>query len=149
MNMYERILQIIVLVVQELNQNKSINDIKVNQLYNLGYSDVEISTAVSWVMDRLGLDRWEAPKASSFRILSPTEKLLFDDEALSELMQYLALGLITNEQLEEIIDRATYMNLSRIDRQTLTYIVYALVLNIPPNHGFGSRAILISSDTIH
>ncbi|HOQ49407.1 MAG TPA: DUF494 family protein, partial [Candidatus Kapabacteria bacterium] len=101
--MSERILQIIVLVVKELHTNDKLTESHIKSLHKLGYTDVEISTALSWLVDREIAATDE--ETHSFRMLNEMEKDLFTPEALGDLLQYQALGLISNDQIDFIIDR--------------------------------------------
>ena len=53
--MYERIVEIITFVLSELKQNKKLSEIDLNVLQDRGYSSSEISTAFSWLVDKLEL----------------------------------------------------------------------------------------------
>ena len=75
-----------------------------------GYSDDEISSAYSWFLKRLD----NAPQQffsafpkqhSSNRILNPLERGLMSTAAHGFLLKLLSLSLISDEQLEAILDR--------------------------------------------
>lgn len=147
--MFERLLQIIVYVVQELHQNVPLNDIKVNNLHTLGYTDVEISTAISWLVDKSGFDAPTFDNRKAFRIFNQSERDMFSQEALSDLMQFSALGLVSNDQIDFILDRALMSGINRIDKNTLSYIIMAFVFQISPDNRIGSRIMLTGNDTIN
>ena len=85
-SMYEKIIEIISLVVSELKYKKHINDIDMKELFDLGYTQEEISTAFSWLVDRLDFSEKfftaSTPSPESFRIMLDSEKELFTNEAL-------------------------------------------------------------------
>lgn len=147
--MFDRILQIIVFVAKELHQNKSLNDIQVNNLHRLGYNDVEISTAISWLVDKSGSDSPDLATSKSFRVINDVEREMFTDEAINDLMQFQALGLISNEQIDFILDRVMMSGFMRIDRKVLGYILMAFVFQIAPENPYGSRIMLSGNDTIN
>ena len=89
--MYERIIEIMVILLAELNSNEELSGIDFEKLSSLGYSNEEITTAFSWVVDKLdtikGREKKEKEsKESSFRILNKLEKALFTTEAWGEII---------------------------------------------------------------
>ncbi len=147
--MFERILKIIVHVVQELHQKSSLNEVEVSSLQTQGYTEAEISTALSWLVDKPTFDKENLSHRKAFRMLSPDEKNLFTDEALSDLMQYSALGLITNEHIDFIIDRAVMSGFNRIDRATFSFIISAFVFQIASDDKPGNRIMLSGSESVN
>ncbi|MCX8054306.1 MAG: DUF494 domain-containing protein [Ignavibacteria bacterium] len=146
--MSERILQIIVFVVKELHSNDKLTESHIKSLHKLGYTDVEISTALSWLVDREITSTEE--ETQSFRMLNEMEKDLFTTEALGDLLQYQALGLISNDQIDFIIDRILTSEFeSKIDRNVLGYIVMALVFKSPWENILPSKILLNGNETIH
>ena len=88
--MFERIIEIIVFVISELKQNKAIADISIDELHDLGYTSAEISTAFSWIVDRIDfserfLPGTTTPSPKSFRILHADEKDLFTTDGWGEI----------------------------------------------------------------
>ena len=79
--MIEKIIQLITFVMSNLQGNKKIENIDVNELLKLGYSHVEISTALSWIADKTDFDQCEDfinidNKTNSIRLLHDSEKEL-------------------------------------------------------------------------
>ena len=112
--MYEKIIEIIVYVIQQVKQNKSLNELNVEELQKKGYSNSEISTALSWLIDKSEITErlFPSPDASnneSFRVLHDTEKDLFTKDAWGELISMKELGIISNENIEMLIDRSSIM----------------------------------------
>ncbi len=152
--MYEKIIEIIVYVISELRQNKNINDINVEELQSLGYTSSEISTAISWLVDRLEFTEKfisgpQFSESDSFRILHDAEKELFTSEAWGELIQLNSLGIMTNEHIESLIERVVMMGLRRIDSQQLKNFVAGIIFNTQSNSMPGSRIMLHGNDTIN
>lgn len=146
--MSERILQIIVLVVKELHSGEKLSESYIKDLHKLGYTDVEISTALSWIIDREINSQDEKDKP--FRILNELEKDLFTHEALGDLLQYQALGLISNDHIDFVIDRVLTSEFeSKIDRTVLGYIVMAIAFNSPTENFFSNRILVGGNETIH
>lgn len=152
--MFERIVEIITFVLSELKQNKQINEIDISELTDLGYTREEISTAFSWLVDRIDFMEKLIPDpktntSQSFRILLPSEKELFSDEALSELIHLNTLGVINNEIMEALIDRAIFLGINEIDIHQLRNFVAYFIFQAQPPSQYGSRVMLQGNDTIH
>lgn len=151
--MYERIVEIIVFVISELRQNKHINDIDLAELERRGYTSAEISTAFSWLVDRIEFsDKFlfdSSMSSQSFRILHEAEKDLFTPEAWGEIIQLATLGLISNENVEALIDRASMMGMRQLDSYQLKTFVANNVFNAQMQTLPGNRLMLHGSDTIN
>src|SRR5207248_415467 len=52
----ERIMEILVFLLSEIQANKAISDIDTKVLSQLGFSQTEISTAFSWLLDKLSVN---------------------------------------------------------------------------------------------
>jgi len=151
---YERIIEIIVYVITELRQNKNFTEIDVKELQKRGYSNIEISTAFSWLVDRIEISQQlftqeKQSQASSFRVLHEAEKDLFTQEAWGELIQLNSLGIVTNEHIEMIIDRAILSGFRRVDNNLLKSFVAMVIFNVFDDNQTGSRLMLHGNDTIH
>ncbi len=152
--MFERIIEIIVYVISELKLNKQISEIDVDQLHELGYTNSEISTAFSWLVDRMEFSdqmftKDETSSDDSFRILHEAERELFTQDAIGELIQLHSLGILTNEHIESLIERALITGMDRIDSSGLKSFVAGMIFNAHPSGGSGNRILLRGNDTIH
>ena len=151
--MYEKIIEIIVYVIQQVRQNKSLNDLNIEELQSKGYSNSEISTALSWLIDKSEITErlFPVPETSnqeSFRVLHDTEKEIFTKDAWGELISMKALGIISNENIEMLIDRSSLMGFQQIDAQQVKLFVANSVLNTYMMNP-GSRYLLRGNDTIN
>lgn len=152
--MFERIIEIIVYVISELKQNKQISEIDIDQLNELGYTNSEISTAFSWLVDRLEFSdqmfmKDETTSDDSFRILHEAEKELFTQDAIGQLIQLHSLGILTNDHIESLIERALITGIDRIDSSGLKSFVAGMIFNSQPTSRSGNRILLKGNDTIH
>lgn len=151
--MYDRIIEIIVYVMSEIKTgNKPISEIDFSNLETLGYSQSEISAALSWILDTTDTkDKFNVVSAPNsaypLRILNDSESEIFTPAAWSELNNYVMLGVINYEQLEFVIERFAIMNIRRIEADSIKPIIAALLfsqaLSTPNNpqvilHGFES-----------
>ncbi len=151
--MFERIIEIIVFVISELKQNKHISDIDVDELQKLGYTNSEISTAFSWLADRIEFSEQVVAESSirstdSFRIFHDAEKELFTRDALGELIQFQSLGLLNNDHIESLIERALMSGLMEVDTQTLKTFVAGILFSASANAD-SNRVMLRGNDTIN
>ncbi len=107
--MQERIVELILYLVNELKTNKNLSDVDVTALSREGYTQSEITTAFSWLFDRMSVGHpvpGAGPKNDrSHRILHEAEKLVISPDAFGYLLQFRQLGLLTNQDLETILER--------------------------------------------
>lgn len=151
--MYERIVEIITFVLSELKQNKKLSDIDLTILKDKGYSSSEISTAFSWLVDRLEFENLPQPlnisDVNSFRILHDAEKELFTEAAWGELIQMQSLGMINTDQIEQIIERALLSGVFKIDSFFLKNMIASFIFNATSSTTPGSRILLSGNDSIN
>lgn len=151
--MYERIVEIITYVLTELKQNKKISEIDLNALQSRGYSSSEISTAFSWLVDRVEFSNkittLEIESDNSFRILHDAEKELFTEQAWGELIQMHSIGILNSQQIEIIIERALLSGIFKIDSFFLKNMIASFIFNATNSLMPGSRVLLSGNDTIN
>ncbi|OQY28841.1 MAG: hypothetical protein B6244_06005 [Candidatus Cloacimonetes bacterium 4572_55] len=84
----------------------------ISSLQKEGYSPAEIDSALNWFFEneekrsQLYDPRIHVQPTKTIRILHPIEKIIIKPEAYGFLLQAHQLGLIRDEQLELIIERA-------------------------------------------
>lgn len=152
--MIERIIEIIVFVISELRNHKDIADINLSKLRDLGYTNSEISTAFSWLVDRVEFSEdlfsgSEITNKNSFRMLHEAEKELFTDKALGEIIQLQSLGIIKSAHIELIIERAIMTEHDKIDSNALKSFVAHTIFSQNINPVGASRIMLNGSDSIN
>jgi Smg protein len=148
--MNERIIDIILYLVNQIRQNTPIEQIDLKRLASAGYTDAEIGAAFSWLADRSELspgERVSTPRRA-FRVLHDQERALFKLEAYGYLLQLLEIGLISDMEFEMIINRAhlagfTALTIADIKELTMTLLAES------SDSGSGSRVMLQGQDTIH
>jgi uncharacterized protein Smg (DUF494 family) len=151
--MQERIVEIILFLVNELKSNKQLSEVDVSLLTENGYTQSEISTAFSWLFERLSVGQQvlapESNARDSFRILHDAEKMVITPEAYGYMMQCRQLGLLTNANVETIIERIMAAGFSSVGVPEMkTFIAGMLVDGDIQSASFG-RISLTSDDTIH
>ncbi len=152
--MFERIIEIIAFVIMELRQNKNIAEIDLDKLSTLGYSKSEISTAFSWIVDRLEFSEdsfvnENAASLDSFRMLHEAEKHIFTPESWGVIVEFHTLGLLKNNQIENIIERGMLSGVSSISPSQLKSFIATMLFNLSTNDLPGSRIMLKGNETIH
>lgn len=152
--MQERIIEIIVYLVNEMRNNKSLGEIDVKVLEEGGYTQAEISSAFSWLFDKLAvsnqvLSHVERQVERSYRILHEVEKMVITPEAQGYLIQLRELGILDDVMLETAIDRAMMSGYSKIGLDETRIIVASLVFEKDDQKRMGNRVISPSSDTIN
>lgn len=153
--MFQRIIEIIVYVITELKSNKPINDIDIERLKSLGYTNSEISTAFSWLVDKYQFDEQNIgtllskPSKNSFRVLHEAESELFTDSAKNELIHYYLLGLMSNENIEQLIERTVLNGYSKIDSDSLKIFIAGAVFDAFRDNANNSKIMLTGNETIH
>ncbi|MEA1981750.1 MAG: DUF494 family protein [candidate division Zixibacteria bacterium] len=121
--MINRILEIVVYLIdffrEKREQFTNIDELSVS-LKEKGYTETEISSAYSWLLERYE----NAPEnyfskfpefSVSVRILTESERHHFTVEAQGLLIKLLSFALIDNEQFEMIVDRASLLVGYQID----------------------------------
>lgn len=130
----ERLIDLLIYFFTELSQRKHIGALNIKELLNLGYSRSEISLALSWILERLGNKQktifvTAQPTNASRRYLHKVEKDLFTSDGWSKLNQLYTLGIITLEQMEILINKATIMGLRRINAEQVKKIVSGFIFD--------------------
>lgn len=151
--MRERIIEIIVYLISELNHNHPIDKITFDRLSDQGYSTTEISAAFSWLFDKIhfgnhSIDSEEFSKSPSLRFLNNAEKEIISPAIHGYLIQLYQLGLLNNEHLEMVIERAIATGYRDLSMDQLHSII-ATILFDAGSSMHGSRIMLNGDDTIH
>lgn len=153
--MHERIIEIIVFVMSALKvSKKTLPEIDFKTLENMGYSQSEITAALSWIVSgaeyRDKFSVVNAPKAENpLRIMIDDERDIFTMEAISELNNYVNLGIITYEQMELIIERLTVVGVSKVTPDLLKSIIASLVFSQNLNNPESMSLILSGNDSVN
>jgi len=151
--MQERIVELIVFLMREIRQTKDISKVDVTKLKESGYTQTEISTALSWIYDKMNLreplKRVKGSGARSYRIFHEAERQIFTKEARGFLIEMYELGLIDYIDLENIIERSLMAGFNIIDRDEIKSTVATVLFEYNSPGKPGSRIMLNSSDTIN
>ena len=152
--MKERIVEILMYIMSEMESRKGFADIDVGDLRNQGYSQGEISAALNWLYDNLkqhenGVIRPEKPAVGSRRVLHDVEKQMLSVEAQGYLIQLRELGLVEDRDLEVILEKVVVTGFEKLSPSELQEIVAAVLVTKNGNIGEANRSGLYNRDTIH
>jgi uncharacterized protein Smg (DUF494 family) len=148
--MQERVVEIILYLVSELRSNKRLSDVDVSSLKRDGYTQSEISSAFSWLFERLSLGKSMTDVTSgastSHRMLNDTEKMVVESQAYGYLIQCQQLGLLNNIDVETIIERIMMAGFTTIGLPEMKSFVAGYLFDMEASNG---QVSLGMNDTIH
>ncbi len=136
--MNSNIIEIVTILVQKLlhNEDLAANEEEIVQtLIDLGYDIKDIEMAFELIFSSaeiIGISEvYENHNylPTSNRILSQSEKVLFSLEAQGILLDLSNIGLISNEELEEMIERALNVQSLEVDKSHLWKLLKTTVQN--------------------
>lgn len=150
---FERIIELIVLLLQELKNNNQIDRKDVDRLSMLGYTQNEISTAFSWLYTRFyeGEKVFSEEKQSnqSHRFLHEVEKKIIASDAFGYLVQLRELGLINEFDIEVIIDKIMVSGQTRVQLAEMKMFIASYLLDIDDMNNLNRRITINENDTIN
>ncbi len=149
----ERIIDLVINFMTEIHKEKKITEIDLEKFEKLGYSNTEISTAISWIIDEnasfIKPVKELKMKNFSFRVLSPTEQELFTIEAWGEIIHLFTLGLITNEIIEILIERVIFSGIPKIDSKLVRYFLAYHIFDVNATGKPNNKYVLAGNETIN
>jgi len=148
--MQERIVEIILYLVSELKSNKRLSDVDVSSLERDGYTATEISSAFTWLFERMSFGEIlitpTAGSENSHRLLNDAEKMIITTPAAGYLMQYRQLGIISNEDVEAIIERIMTAGFSSVGLMEIKSFIASYLFDIDGMNGHSAFGL---NDTVH
>jgi uncharacterized protein Smg (DUF494 family) len=152
--MQEKIVEIIVYIIKEMRDNKELGDINLNELADFGYTETEISTALSWVIDKISLGEHvfltdTIESQNSHRIFHEAEKSVIVREAQGYLLLLRELGVVGDMDIELIIERVMLSGFHKADLKNIKSIVAGVLFDRDEANAPGGRIMVSSHDTIH
>ncbi len=136
--MYHRIMEILVLLMDELSDRTWETD-QINQfsedLIQRGYTEQEINTAFYWLYNRFNWDNANPHQAldvndqseSSHRVLHIIEQRLLTPEAFGYLLQLKHLKLISARDIEEVIERLLILDIQPANVEDVKVVVQSMM----------------------
>jgi Smg protein len=150
--MKERVVEILVYLMHEIQDDRQLADVDLAELRNRGYTAGEISTAFSWLQDTMqageaGRRRTGHPGSGSRRLLHEAERSALSPAAQGFLIDLREVGLLTDADLETVIERAMVSGYERLGVEDLHSIVATVLFSRGAAHD--GRVISSGSDTVH
>ncbi len=144
--MYQRIMEILVLIMDEFGSEKWHVEEMVQVSENLierGYTEQEINTAFTWLHHRFQFDASlpadnvaiGEPEGTSHRVLHTLEQRYLNPEAHGYLLQLKHLSLIDSRELEEVIERLFILDFQPATVEDVAMIVQSMLFE---EGGFGA-----------
>lgn len=153
--MFERILEILSRMMSQLESENSSVNIDVDELKKLGYTQSEISTAFSWLADKVDItteqEYFDSSQlgTNSFRVLHEGEIGLFSQGAWGRLVNLNSIGLLSNNDVERIIERAIMAGKFGISESNVAGMISELLMQSTDPYDQNIRTSLSGDDTIH
>jgi uncharacterized protein Smg (DUF494 family) len=151
--MKEKVVELLILIMSEMHDNKRLTEIDLDELKERGYTQSEISTAFSWLMDHAENERSgafrESPTPGSRRLFHEAEKFVFSTEAQGYLIQARELGLLDDRDLEAVIERAMMAGYEKLSVSEVRVIVASVLFSHDGGEGGARRSMLDSGDSVH
>lgn len=152
----QRIVEILVFLVDKMRAHQAIAEIDLTPLSDRGFTQMEISTAFSWLFDKIATTpersapsaaddleykfySTDAPRTSSIRVFHEVERSVLSKDAQGYLLQLRELGLMTDADLEMIIDRIMLSGVSRVDMRELKELVASVMFDFDEGQKQASR----------
>lgn len=133
--MRDRILEIVVFLIDYLRDDPvhtlDSEDVS-NTLHTMGFSDLEISSAYAWLLERIN----HAPEnyfsqfpqeGFSHRVLAPAEQAQLAPEAYGFLITLRNLALASDEQVEAIMERASVVGIRPVSAEQIRVIASSVL----------------------
>lgn len=149
----ERIMEIISIVIGEKSTGRPLSKINMDELHLRGFTESEISAALSWILERDEVFAQETKaesKQNSFRILHRVEAETILPEAWGLLLSYVDLGFLTNDDVEQILERCLLMSTeTEVGIPEIRALVAVYVMHQHPQPEVGSRRTLSGTESIN
>ncbi len=152
--MQERIVEIIVYLIHEMQADKRLGEIDLRVLSDKGYTQNEISTAFSWLFDKIHLgdnilSEGNRRLPHSHRVLHESERSVISPDAHGYLLQLRELGLLDDMDIELAIDRIMMAGFGAVGIDEMKSVIASIIFDYDDSNSIGSRLMLNSKDTIH
>ncbi len=151
--MVTKIVEVITLILDNLKKDYSLEEVN-KLLINKEYDKQTISAAFSLLFDKvlttkINNNNNKYLKKQSFRILSNEELDLIGKDIYNYILNLFNLSLISNEDIEFILDHASSLHDRALTREDINWIVFISLIDLNAELLPGSRVLLFSSDTIN
>lgn len=151
--MQEKVIEIIVLILNEMRNSKQINDIDLKKLNKDGYTDAEINTAFAWIFSKIDtgekiLDETTG-SSKSHRVFHNAEKNILTTDAMGYLIQMKELGIISDSDKETIIDKIFLAGYQKAGIDEIKLILSTMLFDSDDRSNSVNHLVLQNNETIH
>ena len=153
-----RVMEIILFLVGEMRRNKQLGDIDLAKLADRGYTESEVSTAFSWLFDKMALSVTQSnvtrlPQKlelgiQPFRVYHDLEQSFLSTEARGYLIQLRELGLLADSEMELLIDRLWFTGTQEVGLDTVRDLATSIIFDFDDSSNVGSRMMLHVTDRV-
>ena len=151
--MQEKIIEIIVYILNEMRNSKHINEIDLKKLNKDGYTEAEINTAFAWIFSKIesGEKLFNEASASnkSHRFFHNAEQNILSTEAMGYLIQMKELCIISDLDEELIIDKIFMAGYQKVGVEEIKLLISSLLFDFEDKTNTISRLVLQNNETIH
>jgi Smg protein len=117
-------------IKEHKGQIENIDDVS-SYLKSHGFTENEISSAYSWVLDQMQSDSQFLADFTqseySTRVFSDQDKRYFTTDALGYIVQLRHLGLLSDSQIELILERGVFVGSTPIDLNHIKIIIGSML----------------------
>lgn len=154
MMMKEKVVEILVFIMSEIQGKKTLQDIDLSDLKGRGYTQSEINAAVTWLFEHVhGIESGSVSSIQtargSRRVLHDIERVAFSTEAQGYLIQLVELGLLNDKDIEAVIERAVVSGYERLSIPEVRDVVASVLFAKEGKFPGSNHSLLGSEDTIH
>ncbi|RPI14933.1 MAG: DUF494 family protein [Ignavibacteriae bacterium] len=150
---YDKIIEIIVFLLRELQNNKQLSEVDLDALSKLGYTQNEINTAFGWLYSKMfsGEKVFTTDKSThqSHRVLHDVERNIILPDAHGYLIQLRELGLLSDMDIEVIIDKIMVSGFTNVGVDEIKAFIASYLLDIEDMTNTNRRVMLNTNDTIN
>ncbi len=151
--MQEKVIEIIVYILSRLGPANGLEDIDVKMLSNEGYTDAEINTAFAWIFSKLesgeSVLNEKFRTKGSHRVYHPAEKKILTRDAIGYLMQLKELGILSDPDIENVIDRLISAGYSKAGTDEVKLFVSTIIFSSDESSDLRTKLVLQNNETIH
>jgi uncharacterized protein Smg (DUF494 family) len=149
--MKERIVDLLVQLMSEMQVNPRLSERDLAELRDKGFTQSEIGEALSWLHDNLKFENGSIllpsrRPAGSKRIFHDAEKSALTVQSQGYLIQLRELGLLDDRDLEAVIERAMLSGYEKLSVEEIREIAATVLFG---KQGMNVRPFLNNSDSIH
>ena len=151
--MKEKVIEILMYLMSEMRDSKALADIDMTDLKSRGYTQSEISAAFNWLHENSqSRDTRQGQHndniTGSRRVLHDAEKSALSTEAQGYLIHLRELDLLTDADVESIIERSMMTGFERLSVPEVRTIVAVVLFSKAPAGG-PHRLMPNTEDTVH